>query len=68
MQAIIVSTAIIHNICMEKNDIMQEESLTNFEMMQDTDETYAVTSNQSDQQYRQQLIDTYFSLLLTNGN
>lgn len=68
VQAIIVSTAIIHNICMEKNDIMQEESLTNFEMMQDTDETYAVTSNQSDQQYRQQLIDTYFSLLLTNGN
>lgn len=65
VQAIIVSAAILHNICVDRNDRIPEDSSSTIteNIMPDTDENINLIST-SDQQYRQQLIDTYFSSLL----
>lgn len=66
LQAVIVSKAMLHNICIDKRDTLPEDS-TNPHNMQEIEENIAIgTSTQSDLQYRQQLIDNYFTLLNSN--
>lgn len=61
VQPIIVSTAILHNICRDKNECLPGGGDVT---MDNNDETLPIPANVTDEQYRGELIRTYFSSLL----